>query len=489
MGNYLTWSRSRADSREPNDEDEDETAGGDGCAAANSPRRSLLFRRAAGLKRKHRPGVGNSQADRFDDDFNTALNLMLNASTSGGSSNSLDSSTATAGKPPKSSFYTRVSGFSRKASRPNGDQHIPSQLDEELLTPSRKKMRSTSSYIYNTLFINGENSDICVRALGKEWMLHKLYLCQSPYFDSMFKGSKWKESGQSHIEIAIPDQNITERALFITFGSFYSEEVAIMPLEAISVLACASLFSLDGLISQCELIMIESMGAHTASAFYEAASIYGANEVAHRALKWFRNNIIISHEVKLAEIGLGLFETILSSNDLMIIRVETDLYSLCKRWLYFQLNRHACKLESKSWQKVTNEYFKDLIGRRMSESAEPNARFCLLDDEAYSSYANVFRKIRIKNILGDLDSLKLLYNDRLIPFAWIEPYYFRNWLNVLFVDQDHLSNEFQVDKAEFDAECMRFGRILDNDSFYNWRWVRKIGVFLHLHFYYCSTER
>ncbi len=288
------------------------------------------------------------------------------------------------------------------------------------------------------------------------------------------KGSKWKESGQSHIDIAIPDQNINERALFITFGSFYSEEVEIMPLEAINVLACASLFSLDGLISQCELIMAENMNAHTACAFYDAALIYGAHDVAHKALKWFRNNIIISQEIKLGEVSVALFERILASNDLMIIRVETDLYSLCKRWLYFQLNRNVTKLESKSWQKVTNEYFKELIKRKMSEMAAPNPKFCLLDDEAYSSYIGVFRKIRIKNILGDLDSLKLLYNDRLIPFAWIEPFYFHNWLNVLFVDQDHLSsNEFQVDKADFDAECMRFGRVLDNDSFYNWRWVRK----------------
>lgn len=44
--------------------------------------------------------------------------------------------------------------------------------------PSRKKLKSTSKYIYQTLFLNGENSDIKICALGEEWNLHKIYLCQ-----------------------------------------------------------------------------------------------------------------------------------------------------------------------------------------------------------------------------------------------------------------------------------------------------------------------
>lgn len=43
---------------------------------------------------------------------------------------------------------------------------------------NRKKLKSTSKYIYQTLFLNGENSDIKICALGEEWNLHKIYLCQ-----------------------------------------------------------------------------------------------------------------------------------------------------------------------------------------------------------------------------------------------------------------------------------------------------------------------
>lgn len=45
----------------------------------------------------------------------------------------------------------------------------------------RMKLKSTTNYIYQVLFINGENSDITINALEKEWKLHKLYLKQVGY--------------------------------------------------------------------------------------------------------------------------------------------------------------------------------------------------------------------------------------------------------------------------------------------------------------------
>lgn len=44
-------------------------------------------------------------------------------------------------------------------------------------------------------------------ALGKVWHLHKIYLCQSPYFASMFNGT-WRECEQNFIPIEIVDPKI-----------------------------------------------------------------------------------------------------------------------------------------------------------------------------------------------------------------------------------------------------------------------------------------
>lgn len=72
----------------------------------------------------------------------------------------------------------------------------------------KKKLLSTPQYIYQALFKDGTDSDITLVALQKEWKLHKVYLCQSPYFASMFSGS-WKETNESVVHIKIVDPKIT----------------------------------------------------------------------------------------------------------------------------------------------------------------------------------------------------------------------------------------------------------------------------------------
>jgi BTB/POZ domain-containing protein 13 len=338
-------------------------------------------------------------------------------------------------------------------------------FNNSLVVASKKKMKSTSDYIFKTLFINGENSDVVVKALDKEWHLHKIYLCQSPYFDSMFKGCKWKESSQSYIEMAIPDQNITESALRVAFGSFYKEDIELIPLEVVNILACASLFSLDGLINQCSLVMQENLSHHTLVPYYDASILYGVKSVTDSALKWLCNNLMLNDQIRLNEISLSLFETVLSFNDLLIIQVETDLYSIAKKWLFYQLVDKQILLDEdfKFTQKKCNEYL-----RSLSTDKEK----CLLEMGEYSKYSSIFRNIRLQHILSDLQSLKLLYDDRIIPRSWIEPFYYKNWLNLLFIDQSRLANEeFQMNEAEFENKCLRFGRSLADLNPTTWRWV------------------
>jgi BTB/POZ domain-containing protein 13 len=79
--------------------------------------------------------------------------------------------------------------------RSDEDNAPDMMLEKTLHTPKKMKLTSTGRYIYRVLFKEGNNSDFTVIALGKPWKLHKLYLCQSPYFTSMFSGA-WRESEQ-----------------------------------------------------------------------------------------------------------------------------------------------------------------------------------------------------------------------------------------------------------------------------------------------------
>ena len=43
-------------------------------------------------------------------------------------------------------------------------------------TPKRRKLRTTSRYIFETLFLEGKDSDVTLNALSREWKLHKVRL-------------------------------------------------------------------------------------------------------------------------------------------------------------------------------------------------------------------------------------------------------------------------------------------------------------------------
>lgn len=85
---------------------------------------------------------------------------------------------------------------------------FPQKFDNVYRKRLKKNLLSTPQYIYQALFIDGIDSDITLVALEKEWKLHKVYLCQSPYFSSMFSGS-WKEANESVVHIKIIDPKIT----------------------------------------------------------------------------------------------------------------------------------------------------------------------------------------------------------------------------------------------------------------------------------------
>ena len=62
-------------------------------------------------------------------------------------------------------------------------------LQKVVFTSQGKKVKITSEHAYQTLFLNGETSDIKIRALGNVWCLHKMFLCQSNYFATVFRDS------------------------------------------------------------------------------------------------------------------------------------------------------------------------------------------------------------------------------------------------------------------------------------------------------------
>uniref|UniRef100_A0A8C9FP24 BTB domain-containing protein n=1 Tax=Pavo cristatus TaxID=9049 RepID=A0A8C9FP24_PAVCR len=333
-----------------------------------------------------------------------------------------------------------------------------SERDERFHSaPRRKKLKSTSMYIYQTLFLNGENSDIKICALGEEWNLHKVYLRQSGYFSSMFSGS-WKESCMDTIELEIPDQNIDIEALQVAFGSLYRDDVLIKPGRVVSLLAAASMLQLDGLILQCGETMKETINAKTVCSYYSSAGTYGLDSVKKRCLEWLLNNLMTHQSVELfKELSINLMKQLISSSNLFVMQVEMDLYTALKKWMFLQL--------VPSW----NGPLKQLLAQADAWFAE-RRRGAALGLPCFISYEPL--RASTASLLPSGRAQCTLVASCCSSFAgWLSSVYKQQWFAMLRVEQDNDTGPQEINKEELEGSSMRCGRKLAQDGDYCWRWT------------------
>ncbi|KAL1789349.1 germ cell-less protein-like 1 [Sigmodon hispidus] len=350
--------------------------------------------------------------------------------------------------------------------------HPDSETDEDedegdeqqrlLNTPRRKKLKSTSKYIYQTLFLNGENSDIKICALGEEWSLHKIYLCQSGYFSSMFSGS-WKESSMNIIELEIPDQNIDIEALQVAFGSLYRDDVLIKPSRVVAILAAACMLQLDGLIQQCGETMKETINVKTVCGYYTSAGTYGLDSVKKKCLEWLLNNLMTHQSVELfKELSINVMKQLIGSSNLFVMQVEMDVYTALKKWMFLQL--------VPSWNGSLKQLLTetDVWFSKWKKDFEGTA---FLETEQGKPFASVFRHLRLQYIISDLASARIIEQDSLVPSEWLSSVYKQQWLAMLRAEQDSEVGPQEINKEELEGNSMRCGRKLAKDGEYCWRWT------------------
>lgn len=335
-------------------------------------------------------------------------------------------------------------------------------LEKTMRTPKRKKLASTAQYIYQALFKEGRNSDITLLALGKLWKLHRIYLCQSPYFASMFSGA-WKEATEDIVRIEIIDPKINLDAMYVVLGSLYLDEVTLEPADVVSVLAAASLFRLDGLIDQCAEIMIETINTETVFIYYEASCEYGLQNLKDACFKWLLVNLlchIMDHPKGLSQISLELMTRLVSSPDLFVMQTEFSVYALLRFWMYLQIGQQCEGCNAAELLAASQMYFQD---------REDETPFLLTKEG--TQYAPAFKALRFRHLVDHHMDVQVLHSERILPLSWLYPAISNNWNLMLRIDQgiDRGAKELTYD--EFSGDCLRCGRVLLNESEHVWRWT------------------
>ncbi|XP_065071830.1 germ cell-less protein-like 1 [Rhopilema esculentum] len=360
-------------------------------------------------------------------------------------------------------------GNSRVASKRTAEDMCgsSSNRDEELETehsPGRKRLRTTSEYIYNVLFLEGENSDVTISALGHEWKLHKVYLCQSGYFRGMLKG-QWLESSLSFIAIEIPDETVDRKALDIAFGSLYSDEVDVNILRShvIPTLAAARLLDLTGLLVVCQDVMMETLSASTVCRYHQAACTYALTEVERKCFQWIERNLLLCRTPAVAkEISQDVLEQVLQSMEFVVMQVEVDVYNFLKIWVYLKLHP-TCDLPLKSIVQETQRFF-------IEREQEENKRAFLATEEGLQ-FASTFKCLKLERLLEDSKAINLLKKDGIIPKEWLLSLYEEQWNRMLNVYNGSDQGPIEVPRDVFEKFACRCGRILEKNSRYCWRWT------------------
>lgn len=326
-------------------------------------------------------------------------------------------------------------------------------------SPKRRRIMSTSKYIYKTLFEEGRDSDVKIIALEREWNLHKLYLCQSPYFTSMFSGS-WVEAEENVINMGIEDPNITAEALNKVFGSLYQDEIFIEESEAVSILATATLLQLDDVINQSVATMIESINLNTAVAFLEGGQQYGLKSVYDLAFDWLcRNTMTMVYDSPnvLQQISSQLMVELISSPKFVVVQTEFTLYMMLKVWLFLQKNP-LWNGPSKECAAAADKYISSLAENGPVLPAE-------------SEYLLPFRALRLKHLIHHHVDMRIIDTDHIIPVAWLAPIFKVQWYQMLRVDQGVDRGPKMLTEEEFEKQCVRCGRVLTTETQHMWRWT------------------
>lgn len=342
-------------------------------------------------------------------------------------------------------------------------------------TSQSKKAKITSEYAYQTFFLNGETSDITIRALGKVWCLHKRYLRQSGYFATLFRNS-CDDSDKDIVNLEIRDHNIDVESLNFVLGSLYRDEYDFQePLRVPRVLATACLLQVEDLIEECEEIMKEAVDVKTVCGYYATAEAYGVESLKTECFNWLLHNLMTHPSVGLyKEISIDLMNQLISSADLLVIQKEIDVYTTLKEWMFLRLNP-GWKGTMEQLLDEANDWFSRHRGRITS--------MAFLETRRGKPYQSVFKNLRFQHIICDLASTKVIEEDTLIPSEWLSKVYKQQWFTLLRAQQSREIGPQYTNETELEEYSMRCGKIVVKKGKFSWKWSGfNFGFPLHVIF-------
>ncbi|KAI1715459.1 germ cell-less protein-like 1 [Ditylenchus destructor] len=310
-----------------------------------------------------------------------------------------------------------TSGFcNRKCSNNSGNRKRTHSNTSDDIDAKCFKL-DTPKYVHQKLFVEGCDSDVVIHAMGHSWKLHRVYLEQCDYFRALFQGN-WSDSKKMEYTLDFDDPNICFVGLDNVFASLYNNEIEIDREHIAGVVASAALLNLTSVLNRCSDLLSSYLSAENILLCLHLAETYGFVEKLNDALKFLKTSFwryCLSNNF-LKELTPYWFAKILSfASDVLCVKEnEMDLYIAIRNWIYFQ------------------NYAEDDVDEKKMRD------FFASEDYDWRIYIDIFRHIRVSNLVLMVSTNKLLKKDRMIPPLLLD-WVIRDSWNTMLLNEESIA--------------------------------------------------
>lgn len=296
--------------------------------------------------------------------------------------------------------------------------------------------------------------DITLLAFGRRWPCHRDILSQSNFFRILLNGS-FRESKLHTVELRTHDEIINDSSFEKLIDALYDRDMTFAPDDIFNITVTAQYFQMDDIVDFCEDKIAGMLSSSNAIDIYHFADRYFLTKTRENAFQWMLLKLLpVKHWDELTFMTLDLAEKLIG-HPRLTTQNEMYLYWLLKILIQIELNGTCCMGNDSFYKKIRN-YPISFLGTR------DGVRF-----------RQAFQALRLGNILVRKDNVEVLLNDNIIPKSVIDEWIFKNWMSLVSIEspENFGPTADLVTKDEFEAQSMRFAKIIYAPDFHSWKFV------------------
>jgi len=256
----------------------------------------------------------------------------------------------------------------------------------------------------------------------------------------------FRESQQKEIRLLPTDDMINStsfRQMIVTLN------------EAYNLAVTAQYFQVDGLLVFCETKICEMLDSSNAIDVYNFADRYFLKTTKQNAFEWMLFRLFpVAAWDELDNFTIELCEKLMS-HPRLVVPNEMYLYHVLK--MLIQLTNPGWLCESHK-----------MLNRR---TTRPRLAFLLTDEGAV--FRKAFKALRLGNILVQKENVEVLLRDNIIPRKVVDHWIMKNWMSLVSIESPSNFGPTSelVSDEEFEAQAMRFGKIVEEPNYHSWKFI------------------